>query len=170
MFPSSPETANPDQDPTALPSWALVGGRLRPLADQLRAMSDAALWVASCAAVECEPAIASIPTPRSFGIVSCFAGDGYAVICVVGPAKGRALAQVRKQIVAVLEGDTRWLVIDVSAVTEHDHMLRAVLRRTQDMLRLRQGRLTITPFASELSRDLTADAMSLVARQRPRST
>lgn len=150
------------QTDPATPHWHLVGPYLRPLHEQLDALSDSAVWAG--VAADSKGVRQLMGNGRSgdgdLRLTYMQRGTEYAALTVVGDIGIGAVQQLQRHARVLLEDGVRTLVIDLSGVSRCDRRLAAVLGRLQRILRARQGTLQLTRVPYELRGELTIRDLS----------
>jgi anti-anti-sigma regulatory factor len=138
-------TKDPVADNAPLRHWHLVGGRWRPLHEQLNALSDAATWIRAWAPES--PSASGIAEPAELAaelsVASVQCGHDYAAVIVSGVVDGVAVRQLRSCLRGLIDGGMHSLLIDLSQASWADGRLGLMLDRAEIALRMRHGRLVL---------------------------
>jgi hypothetical protein len=132
-------------DNAPLCHWHLVGGRWRPLHEQLNALSDAATWIRAWSPES--PSVSGIAEPvelaEELSVASVQCGHDYAALIVSGVVDGVAVRQLRSCLRGLIDGGMHSLLIDLSQASGADGRLGLMLDRAETALRMRHGRLVL---------------------------
>jgi ABC-type transporter Mla MlaB component len=142
---------------TAAQHWHVVGHELRPLHEQLAALSDTSVWTAVAGPVSSDAPLTAGAARFLPGVSIGFTMNdaGYGCLVVSGDIDERAVTRVGNCLRALLESSARWIVADLSAVGRGGSRLGPLLSWTQRRLWTREGALLLANVPPRLRAELT---------------
>jgi hypothetical protein len=125
--------------------WHVVGHELRPLHEQLAALSDASVWTGVASPISSDRPLTAgaARVLPGVGTGSTMTDAGYGCVVVSGDIDERAVSQVRNCLRTLLDSGARWIVGDLSTVGRGGSRLGPLLSRTQLRLWTRHGALLL---------------------------
>jgi hypothetical protein len=130
--------------------------------EQLDTLSDAAVW--SSLAM---PASTTAPADNGmavrlpgFAVASVMRGNEYSCVVITGDLDGRAVAQVRSYLRAVLDSGARWILVDLSGAGHGAERLAPTLMQSQLRLWARHGVLVLLNVPAQIQAAYTLGRLS----------